>query len=216
MPRAELTLTVPDGVWIGDISREHADARIRILAALTDDDAGVGLAEVITNDLPPVLADIDDNDAVTELEILQADDEKALIEFETTSPFLLLPVQGSGVPLEMPFVLENGKAEWEITAPQHRLSALADQLETFGISYTVEQVSQRVEPERLLTESQLRLLVAAVENGYYDTPRDCSLTELADRVGLAKSTASETLHRAEESIVKQFVEDVDETVLVEP
>ncbi|WP_257300817.1 helix-turn-helix domain-containing protein [Haloarchaeobius sp. FL176] len=215
MPRAELTLTVPEGVWIGDISRDHPEARFRILAALTDDDAGVGLAEVIATDLPPVITAIDADETVTELEILQTDDGKALVQFETTTPFLLLPVQGSGVPLELPFTLENGRAEWEITAPQHRLSALAEQLDTFGIPYTVNQVSQRVEPERLLTDSQLRLLLAAVDRGYYDTPRDCSLTELADERGMAKSTASETLHRAEEAVVKRFVEDANEDVLLE-
>ncbi|WP_435349321.1 helix-turn-helix domain-containing protein [Haloarchaeobius sp. HRN-SO-5] len=214
MPRAELTLTIPDGVWIGEVSRTHTDARFRILAALTDDGSGVGLAEVIATDLPPVLADIETDDDVTELEILQADEGRALIQFETTTPLLLLPVQGSGVPLEMPFTINDGQSEWEVTAPQHRLSALADQFDAFGIPYTVEQVRQRVEPERLLTDSQLRLVVAAVDHGYYDTPRDCSLTELAETLDMAKSTASETLHRAEEAVVKEFVEGVDEDVLV--
>lgn len=46
--------------------------------------------------------------------------------------FRLLPVQDSGVPLEMPFTSEDGRAEWQITAPQHRLSELSTQLEEFG------------------------------------------------------------------------------------
>lgn len=50
--------------------------------------------------------------------------------------------------------------------------------------------------------------MAAVEAGYYDTPRTCTLTELADEVGLAKSTCSEILHRAEEIIVKEFIENL--------
>jgi hypothetical protein len=49
-------------------------------------------------------------------------------------------------------------------------------------------------------------LVAGVGlDGYYDTPRDCPLTELADELEIAKSTCSGTLHRAEETIVKRFV-----------
>ncbi len=48
----------------------------------------------------------------------------------------------------------------------------------------------------------------AVEEGYYDTARTCSLTELAGEVGIAKSTCSETLHRAEETVIKQFIEDL--------
>jgi hypothetical protein len=34
MPQAHLTLTVPDGVWIGDVSRPHPDEQFRIPAAL--------------------------------------------------------------------------------------------------------------------------------------------------------------------------------------
>jgi predicted DNA binding protein len=44
-----------------------------------------------------------------------------------------------------------------------------------------------------------------VERGYYDTPRTCTLTELADHLGIAKSTASERLHRAEGAIIRAFV-----------
>ncbi len=56
------------------------------------------------------------------------------------------------------------------------------------------------------SDRQATVLGAAVERGYDDTPRQCTLTELADALGVAKSTCSETLHRAEETVVKQFVE----------
>ncbi|QIO24013.1 helix-turn-helix domain-containing protein [Haloarcula sp. JP-L23] len=208
MPRAELTLTIPDDIWIGDVSRTNADATFRILAALPGEESGVGLAEVTAEDLPAVLRDVESREAVLTMEILSHRDETALIQFETSTPLLLFPVQGSGIPLEMPFTLQNGKAVWEITAPQDRLSELGEQLSDFGIPFSVERVQQHVESEQLLTESQLELLEAAVEEGYYDTPRNCSLTELAESVGIAKSTCSETLHRAEEKVVKQFVDDL--------
>ncbi|MFB6160728.1 MAG: helix-turn-helix domain-containing protein [Haloferacaceae archaeon] len=213
MPRANITITIPEGVWVGDISRGHPDASIRILAALTDEGAGVGLAEITAADLQDVVADVQASDSVTELEILQRYEDTVLLQFETTMPLLLLPVQDSGVPLTMPFTIEDGQAEWDITAPQHRLSELGEQLDEFGIPFTVNEVHQRIEPEQLLTDRQLGLVNAAIEHGYYDTPRRCSLTELAEEMELAKSTCSETLHRAEESIVKQFVENLDETTI---
>ncbi|WP_254547008.1 helix-turn-helix domain-containing protein [Halomarina pelagica] len=208
MPRANLTLTLPEGVWVGDVTRAHPDARIRILAALADDDAGVGLAEVSAPDLDAVLREIAASESVTELDVLGRRGDGVLIQFETTMPLLLLPMQDSGVPLEMPFTIEDGRADWEITAPQRRLSTLGTQLERFGIPFTVNEVHQRFEPEQVLTHRQLRLVSAAVERGYYDTPRRTTLTELAATLGIAKSTCSETLHRAEEKIVKEFVEDV--------
>ncbi|SDZ83410.1 hypothetical protein SAMN04488065_0655 [Haloplanus vescus] len=213
MPQANLTVTIPEGVWIGDVSRRYPDASIRILAALADDDAGVGLTEITAPDLQDVVADIQSSDSVTELEVLQRYEDTVLVQFETTMPLLLFPVQGSGVPLTMPFTIEDGEAEWELTAPQHRLSELGEQLEAFDIPFTVNEVHQRIEPEQLLTDRQLRLVTAAVEHEYYDTPRGCSLTELADELDFAKSTCSETLHRAEGKIVKQFVENADEATI---
>ncbi|SDN10786.1 Predicted DNA binding protein, contains HTH domain [Halogranum gelatinilyticum] len=216
MPQANLTITVPEGIWIGDLSRAHPDASVRILAAHTDGDGGVGLAEITAPDLPAVVADIETHDSVTELDLLERYDQTVLVQFETTMPLLLFPMQDSGVPLTMPFTIEEGTAEWEITAPQHRLSELGDQLEEFGIPFTVNEVHQYVEPEQLLTDRQLTLVRTAVEQGYYDTPRQCSLTDLADELGLAKSTCSETLHRAEETIVKRFVEDFEQTLVDHP
>lgn len=209
MPRASITITIPESVWIGDVSRDHPNASIRILAAHTDDGAGVGLTEITATDLRDVVADIQASESVTELEVLQQYENTVLVQFETTTPLLLLPMQDSGVPLTMPFTIEGGQAEWDITAPQRRLSELGEQLAEFGIPFTVNEVSQQIEPEQLLTDGQLRLVTAAVEHGYYDTPRRCSLTELAEEMGLAKSTCSETLHRAEEKVIKQFVEDLD-------
>ncbi|QIB74412.1 helix-turn-helix domain-containing protein [Halogeometricum borinquense] len=216
MPRANLTVTIPDGIWIGDVTRAHPDATVRILSALTGDEAGVGLAEITAPDLQDVVSDIQDSDSVVELEILQQYQDTVLVQFETTMPLLLFPVQDSGVPLTMPFTIQDGQAEWELTAPQHRLSELGTQLDEFGIPFTVNEIRQHIEPEQLLTERQFRLVSAAVERGYYDTPRECSLTDLAETLELAKSTCSETLHRAEEKIVKQFLEDLDGTTIESP
>jgi hypothetical protein len=109
----------------------------------------------------------------------------------------------------MPFTLTDGQAIWEITAPRERLSELGEQLDEFGIPFTVEKVQQHVTEEPVLTESQRELVQTAVEEGYYDTPRRCSLTELAETVGIAKSTCSETLHRAEEQVLKRFVAELE-------
>lgn len=208
MPRANLTLTIPDGIWIGDISRSYPDAQFRILAAFPSDSAGVALTEIASEDVRSVLAEISASESVTELVVLQQRDDTALIQFETTMPLLLLSAQGAGIPLEMPFRLIDGQIEWEVTAPQHRLSELGTQLEGFGIPFTVNELRQQIEAEQLLTDRQLQLLRAAADHGYYDTPRRCSLTDLSDELDLAKSTCSETLHRAEEKIVKEFVEDL--------
>ncbi len=208
MPQAKLRLTIPEEVWIGKLTRAHPDANFRILAAFSDEDAGVGLAELTGDDPATLLREMREFEDVTAIEGLKRTDEKVLVQFETTMPLLLLPARDSGVPLEMPFDITDGTAVWEVTAPSDRLSELGSQLEAFGISFSVDYVQQRLSNDELLTDRQQRLVLTAIENGYYDTPRESSLTEVADESDIAKSTASETLHRAEEKIIKRFVDQL--------
>jgi len=209
MPLAKLRLTIPEEVWIGDLTRRYPEVQFRILAALSDEQAGVALAEVAAPDPDAVVSDMRAYEDVESVDVLKRTEEDVLVQFETTMPLLLLPARDSGVPLEMPFEIRDGTAVWEVTAPSDRLSELGSQLETFGISFTVDYVQQRLGEEQLLTDRQRRVVGAAIEKGYYDTPRECSLTELAGELGIAKSTASETLHRAEEKMVKHVAEELD-------
>lgn len=207
MPRARLRLTLPTAVWIGRISQNHPAARFRILAALPDGETGVSLAEINAPEIARVLESVESAAAIDTLELLQSNENQVLVQFETSEPLLLFPVRDSGIPLELPFEIQDGEAVWELTASQSRLSQLGEQLEAVGIDFTVEYVKQHIEPDQLLTERQRRLVQAAIEHGYYDTPRECSLTELAEILDIAKSTCSETLHRAEEKILKQFAQE---------
>ncbi|MFW5918296.1 MAG: helix-turn-helix domain-containing protein, partial [Haloferacaceae archaeon] len=184
-----------------------------ILSAFPAEDGGVGLVELTADDPDAVLVDIRGYESITELDLLQRHEETALVQFETTMPLLLLPIQGSGIPLQMPFSIQDGRAEWELTTPHRRLSELGDQLRQFGISYTIEEITQQLEVEQLLTDRQSRIVQQAVEPGYYDTPRECTLTELADELGIAKSTCSEILHRAEGKIVKRFTDGLPDRTL---
>ena len=205
MPTAKLHITLPENVWVYQVSSAHPETEFRVLAAFPAEETGVGLLEITSPDLPAVVGAMDAREDVVRLDLHQASEETALVEFETSEPLLLFSVREAGLPLELPFTIRDGDAEVEITAARDRLSEFTSQLEAFGMSFDVEYVREMVNSESLLTDRQRELLDAAVEAGYYDTPRECSLTELAEEAGVAKSTASETLHRVEEKILKEYV-----------
>jgi hypothetical protein len=210
MPRAKLRVSLPDAAWIGSLSRAQPAVTFRVLAALPTEETGVGLVELTGPDLPGVVREMSERESILSLDVLGESSERMLVEFETTEPLLLFSVQESGVPLEPPIEIGDGQASVEVTATQDRLSSFGTQLEQFGMSFDVEWVRRGVEStEHLLTDSQRDLILTAVERGYYDTPRECSLTDLAEYLDMAKSTVSETLHRAESAIVSAFVAELE-------
>jgi hypothetical protein len=203
-----LTVTLPEQLWLGAVTRSHPEVTFEVLAALPSGETGVGLVELSGEDVLSAVSAMEDRPEVTELSVVGTTPDEAVIQFETTEPLLLRSARESGLPLQPPITIRDGTATLELTTSRDRLAAMADQLEAMGLRYRVEWIRESVDPERLLTARQRELVVAAVEAGYYDSPRTCSLTDLADELGLAASTLSETLHRAEGTIVREFVADL--------
>ena len=210
MPRATLAVTLPDGPWITDVSRQFPEATFRVLAAMPSGETGVGLIELSADDPGPVIEAMQDHRSLVSVDLLEGGEGRALIQFETRKPLLLFSVREAGLPLEPPIDIQDGIARLEVRGSRDRLSALGEQFDSFGIPFTVERIVEDVELSSLLTDRQRRAIVTAVEMGYYDTPRGCSLTEVAEAMDVAKSTCSETLHRAESAIIREYAREIPE------
>jgi len=211
MPYAKLTITVPDAVWVGEVSRAHPKTRFRVLAATADTAIGVARIEIIGDDPAAICEEIRDYETVTDLTVFDEEEAMRRVQVETTVPLLMTSLQNSGVPLEMPFEVQDGEMVLEATIPQQNLSQLGETFDEMGIPYRVDRIQQDVESDSLLTDRQQWLLDKAIEGGYYDTPRRTTLVDLADELDIAKSTCSEILHRAEEQVLKEYMDDQRET-----
>lgn len=209
MPQATLTVSIPSGAWIHDVSVDAPETVFRVMAMLSGDEHGHALLEIETENPVPILAAIDGRDDVTEFELLWKQDETTMVQVETTRPLLLWPVLEAGIPLETPFEIRDGEATWEITTSSARLSALGERLDEAGIAYDLGSVTDEpVETaDRMLTERQREVVVVAAEQGYYETPRRATLTEVSESLGISKATGSDVLHRAEGKVMTWFIEE---------
>ncbi|WP_117591052.1 helix-turn-helix domain-containing protein [Haloprofundus halophilus] len=61
-----------------------------------------------------------------------------------------------------------------------------------------------------LTDEQRETLLAAVSSGYLEIPREQSLSELADELGISGNAASERFRRAVKTLVENALSPVDE------
>jgi len=204
MVRASLTLTVPERTWIGDVSRQFPDARFQVRSAQSCDGIGVGFVELIAANSTEICDEIARYDAVRTIEVFQQSDDRALVQIEAEEPILLKLLDKTGVPIEMPFEICDGEVNWELTTTRTRLSTLATELDQSEMGYMVEHIWDSIQFDQILTERQQDVVETALKSGYYDSPRSCTQEELADKLDMAKSTCSETLHRAEERIIKRY------------
>lgn len=206
MPRAQLSISLPENVWMQDVSVAHDATTFEVVTALAGEDAGIVLLRIESEDLLSVLADIRTRSDVVDVDLLWKRGSVGLVQVEATNPPLLLPLWRAGVPVELPFSVRDGVATWELTTSSDRLSELGEHLEDVGIEYSLESVVEigSTEADRLLTARQREVLTVALEAGYYAVPREATLTDVAETLGVSKSTCSDILHRCESSILTWF------------
>ncbi|PAU81515.1 bacterio-opsin activator [Halorubrum salipaludis] len=209
MPHAKLTIDMPEHTWIGDISASHPELLFQVVTSIPGENMGIGLVRLTAATPLPIITDIQARDDVESLELLWKHDDEALLQIQTENPLPLLPVWRAGVPLKMPFDIQDGVATWEVTTSNSRLSSLRTHLDDVGIDFDIEFVREidASQADRLLTERQQEVLVAAVEAGYYRAPRDSTLSDVADVLDVANATCSDVLHRAEGHIIHWFVKE---------
>lgn len=205
MPHAQLKFKPPENAGPFRFTTEHPDSEPRILSAHPTEDGLLVILEAMVTD-PTTLAHLFDGIAIhPSHEVLHEDERVVLIQYEL--PFVPPPYRAlfssENLP-QFPYIIRDGWTICELTTSHERLSRFTDELKATGFRCEVVSLTQSTTPSTLLTERQQQLITTAVERGYYDTPRTCSLTDLAAELTISKSTASEIVHRAEGKIIREF------------
>lgn len=209
MTQARFVVSLAEGTWLYDVSAAFPDATLRVLAALENDAGGVGLCCLVAPDTGDVLASVGEHDDVALVTVFEETPTEGAFHFETNDTHLVVPALDTGVLIEFPVEVADGRAVIDVVGEPSRITDFGARLETLHPQLSIEFVREYTPMDEQLTQKQRSLVETAVELGYYDTPRRCSLTDLAAEIGLAKSTVSETLHRAEEVVIRSFLKTAD-------
>ena len=206
MPRVRLRVDgVPVDDRLADASTEFPDAEFRVLAALPVDTGLLDVVEVTTLDGDDVVQCFENAPEVRSFEVIHADSERILIRFVIPVSETYNALVAAGIVPQQPVSLRDGWYVAEVTASHERLSAYTEELAAADLPYRVASVTQAHDSSELLTDRQWEFVTEAVERGFYDTPRNCTLTELAGEFDINVSAMSRLRHRAESRIVTAFV-----------
>jgi predicted DNA binding protein len=209
MPRVQLKVRVgaDDSNWLAAVSTDFSDAEFKILASHPADDGVLTIVEVTTPDGDAIVRRFDDAPEVYSSEVVHSAEEMVLIQFVTPVPASYEAIRVTGNLPRYPVIIRDGWSSSELIASQEQLSAFTTALAAADLPYQIVSLIQSYDSSDLLTERQQEFITEAVERGYYDSPRGCTLIELAETFEVNKSAASGVLHRAEGRIIKEFVSE---------
>ncbi|WP_436908896.1 helix-turn-helix domain-containing protein [Halosimplex marinum] len=102
----------------------------------------------------------------------------------------------------------DGTVRLTAVGPAEKLQTAVEEMPE-GMDAEVLEVGEydarRLDAGGDLTDRQFEAVVAAVDCGYYETPREGSVEDVGDRLDCAPGTAAELLRRAERSVMRNVV-----------
>lgn len=164
---------------------------------------------------------------MTDCYLLSKRDNVAEIGTEIEVTNAMRTIQANGGYITGPFQIEDGRELWHVgfdsdededrtlaelechndftveSRDQFGPSTLFDLLENS------ESAMQLLEGCRSLTVTERETFEAASRNGYYETPRETTLDELADRFDISKTAVSKNLRRSERKVLEAALGALD-------
>ncbi|QLK25218.1 helix-turn-helix domain-containing protein [Natrinema zhouii] len=149
---------------------------------------------------------LDEAGAIGNYSQISSDEDRWLydIEFEpdTVDPFEIVLEEGGTV---LSASASNGT--WLLSVrvvDRESVSSLYDRLDDNDVTPTIVRLFDLAEESHSqcgLTTRQYETLVAAIDHGYFEIPREVSMQELSEELGISHQALSERLRRAYRALV---------------
>ncbi|MDS0477562.1 helix-turn-helix domain-containing protein [Natrinema sp. 1APR25-10V2] len=164
---------------------------------------------------------LDEADAIGTYSQISSDEDRWLydIEFEpdTVDPFEIVLEEGGTV---LSASASNGT--WLLSVrvvDRESVSSLYDRLDDNDVTPTIVRLFDLAEETHSqcgLTTRQYETLVAAIDHGYFEIPREVSMQELSEELGISHQALSERLRRAYRALVTSELDVTEEDAAVSP
>jgi hypothetical protein len=145
-------------------------------------------------------------------EVLSRAKDGLIAYIEVPSQALLFGEQGSPkVYISLPIELREGKVKFTLLGSEAEITKALKLAKRRGLEFKIlSSMNAKFAPSsplRFLTRQQHAVLVAAYRFGYLEVPRKITTQQLAQKLGVVKSTLSEQLRKAQNRLLTELLKE---------
>ncbi|ELZ10334.1 helix-turn-helix domain-containing protein [Natrialba aegyptia] len=207
-----------DGTGLGDLFEAVPSLTCEMESVIASQGHGLWLSGPSQEMIDDALAT---SSAIDEYSLINSDDDRWLydIEFtpETVNVFELVIEEGGTV---LSASASNGTWLLSIRVLERdHVSSLYDRLTEDDVSPTIVRLfdlESESNSQCGLTARQYETLVAAIDHGYFEIPREVSMQELSEELDISHQALSERLRRAYRALVTSELNVTEEAPITEP
>jgi len=196
-----IEVRLPEGHWSGDVSRSRPEAVFRIEETMP---LGRGRGTARLSSSSDVMDELEAHSGVDE--VRELGDNRYEVDIAPGGGGYIKPIREVGIIPQSPFEVRDGWVDWIIECSAESSRDLVQLLRDDEIPYRV--ISTRSTGTRMLTSRQRIVFDAAMNEGYWESPRRITLSALANLLSVSKSTLSVQLHKIEGVVLNSFADEV--------
>ena len=210
MQHLYISIRLPEGHWAGDISRGNHNITFQLVEHMALS-KGRGSVRILARGrgIQKLKEDLLSHRGIESALIHDegSDSIAANLTISKGGGGFLRPLIESEVIPNTPFEIRDGWVDWIFDTDNSHMKNLIKKMKESGLQHKIHSVSKN-DGTRLLTIRQREIFDLAIEEGYYETPRRITLTNLATKAGISKSTICEITHVIERKIIEEFSESI--------
>ena len=206
MLEAELLLRIPK-MWITEMPKRHP-VSIKIVGRRPSGKLGVrDLVEISgeQDDLEQLRSEFESEPWVKSFDLDFVKSGKLVGEVVTYKCLACSSLAGSDAHLITADVRPDGAVHWRLmTSDRDGVKKLVSKLRRVKCEVELLKLSP-IDEQEVLTTRQEEIIMMAFERGYFETPRQTKLKDLARITGVSQATLSEILRKGQKRIVVEYL-----------
>lgn len=165
----------------------------------------------VDGDADAFVDDLGDSSVVVEFELTRIDDDRfylLVVGRPSEAPLfqqILASVSRMGLIVLTPVVYREGRVHFRIVGESDVLQSMVDAVPS-GFDLDIHEIGTfpdaTTAPTSVLSERQRTAVAAALELGYYESPRRATHADVAEQLGCAPNTVTEHLQKAEAKLIR--------------
>jgi predicted DNA binding protein len=200
-----LAVAMPKGAACPVLSRSSGHCKLIDFKVSSRNDSYRHLVELDMpgGDVRSILARIREARSVRSIDVTTADRHKLVAEVVSSGCDMCKAFSSFDCFVMGAYSRSPKEIRWRLLLEQSQsLQPLVERLEGIGLKVGILSIAKLGRIDRLTTRQE-EVLRASIDLGYFDYPRKLSLKRLAEAIGVAPGSLSETLRRAEKNAVSE-------------
>ncbi len=201
----KLSIDIPQDKWLATFNKKYPELNFHILSNfLIGENLGITSFQIRGSSVKQFISDFKDRLAKNSSQILFEGKDLVILNVKEVDPWILNTLVKTELLVSYPVLVKEGKIRMEAITNRSKVDKFLTQLKKKDIKAKIERIGYFYK-STLLTQRQNEIVNLADKKGFFNIPRNISLSEFAKDLNISKSALSETLRRIFKKLAHNYL-----------